>query len=267
MCNIARLLAHVRRGVNSTAATANCNQLPGDEPFNDRDRTIPPQCWGCFGHGNRDLGCQERDKIAVAQNLDWIFVERWVAAHCFGTFRYVTMLRHPISRIRASYCVHASSREDDLMQWLQSTEEDSEGRWPLHSRLPETLGGLGSVSNFYVRSILGPTSFRQRVLRESALWHANATLHQYAAVLILERMETSLPMLAGVGLDWPAARAVPSTNHIKYHCANWSGQAVLALEQANQLDLALYAYWSGKVGPPPPSQPPTSGYSDSYSYS
>lgn len=178
-----------------------------------------------------------------------------LAPLCTG-FHHITILRDPLSRIPADYCI-------DGPRWERRQGGKLDGghipRWrrgklalrdALSDRSTSGFWDGARWSNYYVRCLLGREAFSRRVLPPGALAAANATLHLFSAVVVLEHLDAQMPLLQHT-LGWPDRaiwqwRASPRSNHLTPKgCgrANWSAELERGFADVNRLDLALYGYW------------------------
>ena len=174
---------------------------------------------------------------------------------CRG-FHHITILRSPLSRIPADYCLDAPRWERPggrgHVPWrrrgilaLRDTHSDG-----------STAGFWDGArwSNYYVRCLLGREAFRRRALPPDALAAANATLHLFSVVVVLEHLDAQLPLLQHA-LGWPDRairdwRAAPRPNHLTPKgCGrkNWSAELESRFADVNRLDLALHGWWVGET--------------------
>ena len=172
-----------------------------------------------------------------------------LAPLCAG-FLYVTVLRDPLSRIPADYCI-------DSPHW-RSSPKAQRGALALADTSSDayTSGFWNGArwSNYYTRILLGREAFASRVLPPDALQAANRTLGAFHAVVVLERLEEQLPLLEHA-LGWPDGtmerwRSSPRVNHLTPdYCtrSNWTMQLEEGFADANRLDLALYEWWTSET--------------------
>lgn len=179
-----------------------------------------------------------------------------LAPLCTG-FVHVTVLREPLARIPADYCL-------DGGHWRTRSADGSvvplEQRGALalaEARSDKSTSGFwdgARWSNYYTRILLGREAFARRALPPDALVAANRTLGAFAAVVVLERLDAQLPLLQHA-LGWSEGalkrwRASPRANHITpQSCSrsNWSAQLEQGFAAVNRVDLALYEWWGGET--------------------
>lgn len=258
VCDWVRTTLKVPTPINNfPAGIANCNMLPGDGPHDE----MAHRELGCFGVMNAALSCHERAHLALALNYSFVAVERWLDAPlppaCSHRFAHVTQLREPLARIRANQCAHTNWDVSNarLQRWVlpEPTSAAPKPVWAEGPRGVETCpiaGGSSSISNFYVRSLLGAATYRAplRGLNGSHLAAATVVLLDgFAHVSVLEdegkcHGHAALLGLLGRGVG-RASDALPKHNsYSEAHCGpTWPPALVAALCDANALDIALYA--------------------------
>jgi hypothetical protein len=170
---------------------------------------------------------------------------------CAG-FLYVTILRNPLARIAADYCMNEHDRANPF-EVLARANRAFDAMADARDAAGEAFAGA-RASNYYVRILLGERIYRLHALPPNALAAANATLHAFDVVIILEQLERQMPLLQR-RLGWTDAsveawRAQPRPNHLTPPgCShlNWSTSRVEGFRKANQLDLELYDHWLGET--------------------
>lgn len=190
-------LCHLARHASTNHLAApdrNCNLL-GDGP-----RTLE---LGAHGYANVAWETHCETRAAYAQDLQFLAVERWFDAAyfddvtCRARFFFVTCLREPLARLR-SHLAFENITTADAMRWSGATDV---------TRGDPVRRGTAVVDNFYIRSLLGREAFfgiPAGDVTSAHLHRAKATLAQFDAVLILERLDASLRQLY-VKLGWCAA--------------------------------------------------------------
>lgn len=162
---------------------------------------------------------------------------------CTGCL-YVTVLRDPLTRVAADYCMLGHMKANASLALEEARSDRVRNGYWVGSRW----------SNYYTRILLGREVFRQRVLPPGALSAANRTLLAFSVVIVVERLETQIRLLQRA-LGWSDHvvqrwRTSPSSNHLtSAACArfNWNSELSSGYSSVNALDMALYAWWRAET--------------------
>ncbi|KAL4447517.1 hypothetical protein ABPG75_004736 [Micractinium tetrahymenae] len=153
---------------------------------------------------------------------------------------WVTMLRRPLDRVLSSY------RWWQLMteRWPQSPAECHAYSAPANATLERWLAAY--PDNWMVRELVGRTALYQRgrPMTEADLLLAQQRLHLFAAVLLLERPDTSMALLRAMfgwrETGWGEHRAGSRVGSDAG--AELPPGVLRELERRHALDVRLYAY-------------------------
>jgi hypothetical protein len=146
----------VAAGERPDSPANNCLLLPGDGGGQ----------WGCFGDSNRDLSCGLRLAYHREQRVTFGARETWMEARepgrraphplraplCAG-FLYVTILRNPLARIAADYCMSEHDRANPF-EVLARANRAFDAMADARDAAGEAFAGA-RASNYYVRILLG----------------------------------------------------------------------------------------------------------------
>jgi len=230
ICTLAKLAGYKVTG-------SNCN-LPEDGPWSLNITKRSP--FGAFE------SCEERAAFIEKTGLGFTAEERYFDGEICPQFRYMTVFRHPISRI-ISNMIYDRYLPAQIMTWARKDTPATamSGKTPI-------------VDNYFIRTLNGVKGYflpLGGVTREH-LERAKELLLQFSVVMTLEDYENTSMQLR-VGWGWPKSRAV--INKTKDQLRNGSYRLYIAslranldkplspaemeeLKELNALDIELYEF-------------------------